>query len=191
MSGAFKAVGDIVGGVAQGVTKTVGGVLKGAGQVLTGNPIEGLKTAVGGVVQGSASVVKGGLGAVKDVTGDPLTMGAAGLATFGLGGAIAAPLIGKLGSGIAGNAEQAVGQTFGLDGQQQMMTQYNQANYGSQNAYIGNNVGGLPQLLDGPGAMPYPNGAGQPQLLDGAGVQMNPVAPSPMYGAAPGATAFA
>ena len=55
MSGAFKAVGDIVGGVAQGVTKTVGGVLKGAGQVLTGNPIEGLKTAVGGVVQGSAA----------------------------------------------------------------------------------------------------------------------------------------
>jgi hypothetical protein len=139
-------------------------VLKGGVQVLTGHPLEGLGTAVGGVVQGSAQVVKGGLGAVKDVTGDPLTMGAVGLATFGVGGAIAAPLLGKLGSSIAGNAEQGVSQTFGLDGQQQMTAQTNYADYGAQNAYMaGGNVGGA--------AAPY---GGAP----------------PQYGAAPGATGF-
>lgn len=192
MSGAFKAVGDVVGGVAKGVTKSVGGVLKGAGQVLTGHPIEGLKTAVGGVVQGSASVVKGGLGAVKDVTGDPLLMGAAGLATFGIGGAVAAPLIGKLGSSIAGNAEQTVGQTFGLDGQQQMMTQYNQSNYGEQNAYIGGNIGGLPPT-GGPGMMGQPLGFEQSGGfgLPGSFGQPGGLGQPPMYGAAPGATSFA
>jgi hypothetical protein len=165
MSGPFKAIGDIGGGLIHGVTRSVGGVLKGAGQVLTGHPIEGLGTAVGGVVQGSASVVQGGLGAVKDVAGDPLVMGAAGLATFGIGGAIAAPLIGQLASGVAGNAESTVGQTFGLDGQQQMLTQDNYANYGPQNAYMaGGNVGQTAPV--GGGMMP------------------------PQYGAAPGASGF-
>ena len=163
MSGAFKAVGDLAGGVLGGVGTAAGGVLKGAGQLLTGNPIGGIGTALGGVVQGSAKVVKGGLGAVKEVTGDPLLMGAAGLATFGIGGAIAAPLLGKLGSSIAGNAENAVGQTFNVDGQQQLATQGNYSDFGAQNASMaGGNVGGLP-----------PYGQGVPQ-----------------YGAAPGATSF-
>lgn len=169
MGGAFKAVGDVVGGVKNGLGGAIGGVVKGAGQLLTGNPIKGIGTAVGGVAQGAGSVVKGGLGAVKNVMGDPLLMGVAGFATMGLGGAVAAPLLGKLGSGIAGSAEQAVGKTFGLDGQsgqQEMMQQSNQGAYGPQNAYMaGGNVG-----------QPAPYG-------------QEMMAP-PQYGMAPGAGGF-
>ncbi|MFA5505510.1 MAG: hypothetical protein WC314_10075 [Vulcanimicrobiota bacterium] len=159
MSGAFKAVGDVVGGAVKGVSSAVGGVAKGAGQILTGNPIEGLGTAVGGVAQGAGHVLKGGLGAVKNVAGDPLTMGVAGFATFGIGGAIAAPLLGKLGSGLAGTAEQAVGQTFRLDGQQgqqDMMAYNNQAAFGPQNAYMAGGVGQPAPMA--PGMMPPPYG---------------------------------
>lgn len=157
MSGAFKAVGDVVGGVTRGVGSAVGGVAKGAGQFLTGNPIGGIGTALGGVAQGAGSVVKGGLGAVKNVMGDPLLMGVAGLATFGVGGAIAAPLIGKLGSGIAGMAEQGVSSAFRLEGQQEMMAQNNQANFGQQNALMAGGVGGPAPM--GPGMMPPQYGA--------------------------------
>lgn len=180
MGGAFKAAGDVLGGVTKGVTNTVGGVVKGAGQILTGNPIEGLGTAVGGVAKGAGSVLKGGLGAVKNVMGDPLLMGVAGFATFGVGGAIAAPLLGKLGSGIAGTAEQGVSQTFGLDGQQgqqDMMYANNSANFGPNNACMCS--GGVGHTA------PYPGQAMQPGM-----VPQSPGMMPPQYGMAPGANGF-
>lgn len=183
MSGAFKAVGDVVGGVTKGVGGALGGVVKGAGQLLTGHPIQGLSTAVGGVAQGAGQVLKGGLGAVKNVAGDPLLMGVAGFATFGIGGAIAAPLLGKLGSSIAGAGEQAVGQTFGLDGQegqQDMMYQNNYDAYGAQNASMSGGVG--QPMPYGQGAMPQQYGA-SPYGEQQGGMP-------PQYGAAPGASGF-
>lgn len=170
MSGAFKAVGDVAGGLSGGIGKSVGGLFKGAGQVLTGHPIKGLKSAIGGVAQGAGSVVKGGLGAVKNVAGDPMLMGIAGLATFGLGGAIAAPLLGKVASSIAGTAEQGVSKAVNLDGAQNMMSQNNQANFGDQNAFMSQNVG-QPAPFGGAPAMPQ-------------------MGMTPQYGVAPGATSF-
>lgn len=139
MGGAIRAVGRAVGGIARGIGSAVGGVVRGVGELFQGRPLKALGSVVGGVVKGTGHVLKGGLGAVKDVLGDPLVMGVAGFATFGLAGAIAGPMIGKLGSGIFGAAEQGVGNLFGINGQQGqcgMQYQSNQGCYGHNNGIM-------------------------------------------------------
>ena len=146
MGGAFRAVGRAVGGIARGIGSAVGGVVRGVGHLFQGRPLKALGSVVGGVAKGAGHVLKGGLGAAKDILGDPLLMGVAGFATFGIGGAIAAPLLGKLGSGIFGAAEQGVSNLFGLNAQPaqgQMQYQNNYGNYGQSNGIVaGGCVGG-------------------------------------------------
>ncbi|MEW6281661.1 MAG: hypothetical protein AB1758_23835 [Candidatus Eremiobacterota bacterium] len=102
----------------------MGGLVKGAGQILTGNPIKGLGTMAKGVAQGVGHVVKGGLGAVKEVIGDPIVgvVGGAALG-FALGGPIGAvaggllgPAVGQAGANVFGALETGVGNLFGING---------------------------------------------------------------------------
>ncbi len=123
MGGVVRGIGRAIGGVARGIGSAVGGVVKGAGQILTGHPLKGLGTIAKGVVQGAGHVIKGGLGAVKDVLGDPIvgTLGGAA-AGFLIGGPIGAvlggvlgPSIGKAGASVFGALENGVGNLFGIN----------------------------------------------------------------------------
>jgi hypothetical protein len=167
MGGVVRGIGRAVGGVVRGVGSAVGGVVRGVGYLAQGKLGKAVGSVVGGVVQGTGHVLKGGLGAVKDVLGDPILGAAAGFALMGPAGLLAGPLLGKLGSKIAGAAEHGVGQLFGLNGQpqhQQLGYGHNMGQFGPHNAHFGANTGGLFPPFFGSGyGSPYAQGAYSPQ----------------------------
>lgn len=156
MGGVFRAIGKAVSGVARGIGSVVGGVVHGVGKLFQGKPLEALGSVVGGVVKGAGSVIKGGLGAVKDVLGDPIITRVAGFATGGLFGSVVGPMIGNIGSKIVGGLESAVGSLTGNnddEAQRTMMYNQNANAFGPMNAMLAS--GGLGQPMGGlfPGAL--------------------------------------
>ena len=165
MGGVVRGIGRAVGGVVRGVGSAVGGVVRGVGYLAQGKLGKAVGSVVGGVVQGAGHVLKGGLGAVKDVLGDPILGAAAGFALMGPAGLIAGPLLGKLGSKIAGGLEQGVGNLFGLNQPQYQQLGYgqNMGAFGPYNAQMGAQMGGLYPPFFGSGfGSPYAQGAYSP-----------------------------
>ena len=165
MGGVVRGIGRAVGGVVRGVGSAVGGVVRGVGYLAQGKLGKAVGSVVGGVVQGAGHVLKGGLGAVKDVLGDPILGAAAGFALMGPAGLIAGPLLGKLGSKIAGGLEQGVGNLFGLNQPQHQQLGYghNMGQFGPYNAHMGAQMGGLYPPFFGQGfGSPYAQGAYSP-----------------------------
>lgn len=167
MGGVVRGIGRAVGGVVRGVGSAVGGVVRGVGYLAQGKLGKAVGSVVGGVVQGTGHVLKGGLGAVKDVLGDPIVGAAAGFALMGPAGLLLGPLLGKLGSKVAGAAEQGVGNLFGLNNQhqqQQLGYGQNMGAFGPHNAHFGAHPGGLqPPFFGGGYGSPYAQGAYSPQ----------------------------
>ena len=165
MGGVVRGIGRAIGGVARGVGSAVGGVVRGVGYLAQGKLGKAVGSVVGGVVKGTGHVLKGGLGAVKDVLGDPIVGAAAGFALMGPAGLLAGPLIGKLGSKVAGAAERGVGNLFGLNQPQYQNLGYgqNMGAFGPHNAHFGANPGGLYPPFFGPGyGSPFGQGAYNP-----------------------------
>ncbi len=168
MGGVVRGIGRAIGGVARGIGSTVGGVVKGAGQILSGHPIKGLGTIAKGVVQGAGHVIKGGLGAVKEVLGDPIVGVLGGAAAgFLIGGPIGAvlggvfgPAIGKAGASVFGALENGVGNLFGINKPAQGV--------GSQeNAYAFGPFNGHGSYYPGGGFYPQVMPGGSPMQMGG------------------------
>ncbi|MGE0494377.1 MAG: hypothetical protein AB7S38_34515 [Vulcanimicrobiota bacterium] len=188
MGGVVRGIGRAIGGVVRGAGRVLGGVVKGAGQILSGHPLQGLGTIGKGVLQGAGEVLKGGLGAVKDVLGDPI-VGVLGGAAAGflltggnplgaIAGGIFGPAIGNAGAGIFGAMENGVSNLFGLGPEQ--AAQQNAGDFGPNNGSIaygpggnyggwnqggwpgGQQWGGDPFGLPGGYGMPGTYGVGQP-----------------------------
>lgn len=158
MGGVIRGIGRAVGGVVRGVGSAVGGVVRGVGYLAQGKLGKAVGSVVGGVVKGSGEVLKGGLGAVKDVLGDPIVGAAAGFALMGPAGLFLGPMIGKLGSKVAGAAEQGVSNLFGLNQPQYQNLAYGQNynSFGPYNAQFGAYPGGLcPPFMGGGYGAPY------------------------------------
>lgn len=158
MGGVIRGIGRAVGGVVRGVGSAVGGVVRGVGYLAQGKLGKAVGSVVGGVVKGTGQVLKGGLGAVKDVLGDPIVGAAAGFALMGPAGLFLGPMIGKLGSKVAGAAEQGVSNLFGLNQPQYQNLAYGQNynSFGPYNAQFGAYPGGLcPPFMGGGYGAPY------------------------------------
>lgn len=158
MGGVVRAVGRAVGGVFRGAGRVIGGVVRGAGELFTGHPIKALKSVLGGVAQGAGEVIHGGLGAVKDILGDPLSAGlVGGVAGFMLGGpwgaaagAMLGPMIGQAGAGVVGALDNGVVSLFGLGGDQ-MAGAHNGAAFGPGNGGVAMGPGGTYSPWGNPG----------------------------------------
>lgn len=137
MGGVVRGIGRAVSGVWRGVKSVGGGLLKGGKLLLQGKPLQALGAVGSGIWKGIGHTLKGGLGAVKEVLGDPLTMGVLGFMTpLGLGGALLAPMAGQALAPVFGMMENGVGNFFGINGQpaaEQMCYQQNYGDYGNYN----------------------------------------------------------
>ena len=166
MGGVVRGIGRAIGGVVRGVGSAVGGVVKGVGYLAQGRLDKAVGSVVGGVVKGAGYVLKGGLGAVKDVLGDPIVGIAAGVGGFMLGGPLGAAaglLLAKGGSKLAGGLEKGVGHLFGLNQPQYQQLGYGQnlSAFGPYNAHMGAMPGGLYPPFFGSGfGSPFTSGLG-------------------------------
>lgn len=165
MGGVVRGIRRAVGGVVRGVGSAVGGVVRGVGYLAQGKLGKAVGSVVGGVVKGTGQVLKGGLGAVKDVLGDPIVGAAAGFALMGPAGLLVGPMLGKLGSKVAGAAEHGVGQLFGLNrpARQHLNYGHNMGHFGPYNAHMGARPGGLfPPFFGNGFGSPFGGGFGSP-----------------------------
>ncbi len=147
MGGVVRGIGRAIGGVWRGVKSVGGGLLKGAKTLFTtGNPFAALGEVGKGIWKGAGHVLKGGLGAVKDVLGDPLSMGILGfMSPLGLAGAFIGPMAGQALAPMFGAMENGVGNFFGINGKpacEQMCAQQNYGDYGNYNSGMSYMPGG-------------------------------------------------
>jgi len=185
MGGVVRGIRRAVGGVVRGVGSAIGGVVRGVGHLARGRLDKAVGSVVGGVVKGTGHVLKGGLGAVSDVLGDPVVgvlAGVAGFGAFGIGGAVAGPLLAKFGSKVFGAAEKGVGNLFGLNQQQHQHLNFghNYGSFGPNNAHFGAYPGGLRPPFYGP-SFPSPFGSGYPMPMPQVPSHYHP----PTYGCTP------